>query len=760
MSKTDRPLLTNNHWGVYQPEVVEGRLRNLHPFSEDVDPSPIGPGIVDVLDGPTRITTPMVRQGWLKGRRKTGRGDEPFVKVTWEEANALVAGELDRVRTEFGNQAIFAGSYGWASAGRFHHAQSQLKRFLNCIGGYTKSVNTYSYAAAEVVVPHVLGEFKNMVINMTGWDSIAKDCTLFVAFGGVALKNGQISPGGTGCHVQQASLRTAKAAGVDFVNISPLRGDLMEEVGAEWMALRPSSDTALMLGLAHELMSQNLHDREFLDSYTVGFDTFAVYLNGEQDGTPKSVEWAADICDLSAQDIRDLAHRMARNRTMIAIAWSLTRQDHGEQPYWAAIALAAMLGQIGLPGGGIGFGYGAENQVGLSMGRLPVASMPQGRNPVADFIPVARIADMLQNPGGAFDYNGKRHTYPDIRLVWWAGGNPFHHHQDLNNLRAAWACPETIIVNDWCWNTNALHADIVLPATTTLERADIALTPNDPYQTVMDQVIVPLGDAKSDHDICKGIAAQMGVEEAFTEGKSPEDWQRWLYDLTRQSAAREEIDMPDWANFQDAGWFKIAMPTEPTIMMQAFRADPATNALKTPSGKIEIFSETVAAFRYADCPGHPVWLEPLEWLGDKTDYPLHLVSNQPSTKLHSQLDHGSVSRAAKVAGREAVTMHPEDAAARGLNSGQLVRVFNGRGACIAGLQISEGLRKGVIQMPTGAWYDPDGKLCRNGNPNVLTPDKGTSRLAQGPIALSCLVDVASVQDEPPVVRAYDGPVIG
>ncbi|MBU2983670.1 molybdopterin-dependent oxidoreductase [Lentibacter algarum] len=759
MNKPNRPLLTNNHWGAYHPEVKDGVLSKLRPFGEDTDPSPIGSGIVDVLDGPTRITSPMVRKGWLEGRRKTGRGDEPFVKVSWEQANALVAQELERVRTEYGNQAIFAGSYGWASAGRFHHAQSQLKRLLNCIGGFTKSVNTYSYAAAEVVVPHVLGNFKAMFTDTTGWDSIAKDSTLFVAFGGVALKNGQIAAGGVGCHIQQASLRSAKAAGVDFVNISPVRGDLMAEVEADWMALRPSTDTALMLGLAHELMSQNLHDRDFLENYAVGFDIYASYLNGENDGIPKSAEWAAEICDLPVQDIRDLARRMASGRTMISVAWSLTRQDHGEQPYWAGIALAAMLGQIGLSGGGIGFGYGAENQVGLSMRKLPVAAMPQGRNSVADHIPVARIADMLQNPGAEIDFNGKRLTYPDIKLVWWAGGNPFHHHQDLNNLRAAWARPEAIIVNEWCWNSNARHADIVLPATTTLERADIALTPHDPYQTVMDQAIEPVGEAKSDHDICKGIAAQMGVENAFTEDKSPEDWQRWIYEVTRQSAAREEIDMPDWDSFQDKGWFKVAAPAKPTILLQAFRADPVANPLSTPSGKIEIFSETVAAFGYVDCPGHPAWLEPLEWLGKVTDCPLHLVSNQPSTKLHSQLDHGSVSRAAKVSGREAVYMHPEDAAARGLKSGQLVRVFNKRGACIAGLQISDGLRKGVVQMPTGAWYDPDGELCRNGNPNVLTPDKGTSSLAQGPSALTCLVEIAAAPDPAPAVRAYDGPVI-
>lgn len=744
MTKPDRDLLTANHWGTYHVKVQGNRVVALEDFSEDPDPSPIGPAIVDVLDGPTRITAPMVRKSWLEGGPGTAgdkRGTDAFVEVSWDEVNTLVTNELARVRRDYGNNSIYAGSYGWASAGRFHHAQSQLKRFLNCIGGYASSKNTYSFAAAEVVVPHVLGTFRGHLDRTTSWETIASDCDLFVAFGGVPLKNGQISQGGVGAHVQKSGLYAAHAAGTKFVNVSPLSSDIEDAVTPEWLPIRPSTDAALMLGLAYVLVSEGLCNQEFLDSHSVGFDKFSAYLTGETDGIVKTADWAADICDLPAETILDLARRMASNRTMISVSWSLTRQDHGEQPFWAAINLAAMLGQIGLPGTGLGFGYSAMNNTGLNRHLINYASFPQGENPVKDFIPVARVTDMLENPGGQFDYDGTSYTYPDARIVWWAGGNPFHHHQDLNRMRRAWAKPDTIIANEWCWNALALHADIVLPCTTTLERADLAISPKDPYLVVMDQAIAPVGQARDDHEIFRGFAAQMGVEETFTEGRSPEDWLRWIWGTSRQNAASDGIDLPDWDTLQKDGWHRVPAPSKPTITMEDFRNDPTAHPLDTPSGKIEIFSATIDSFGYDDCPGHPVWIEPVEWLGRATPDQLHMISNQPKNKLHSQLDHGHVSRGDRPKGVEPMMMHPTDAASRGLSEGDIVRLENDRGACLAELNLSTALRQGVIQIATGAWYAPDGMTCTLGNPNTLTIDKGTSRLAQGPIAHSCLVEV-------------------
>ena len=764
---TDLPL-TSTHWGTYRAKVSNGRVQELYAFEHDRDPSPIGPGVIDVQDGPTRIAAPMIRKSWLDhgpGAATENRGAEPFVEVSWEEAERLVGDELNRVRHTFGNNAIYAGSYGWSSAGRFHHAQSQLHRFLNCIGGYTKSVFTYSFCAAEAMVPHILGTYRAYLDTCTSWDSIVDHTKLFVAFGGVPLKNGQICQGGTGHHYQRENLVAASEAGVEFVNISPLRSDVLESVNVEWLAARPNTDAAILLGIAHTLYSEGLHDQAFLDRYTHGFEKFLPYLTGKTDGVAKTAEWAADISELPADTIRTLARRMAAERTMISVSWSLTRQDHGEQAFWAAITVASMLGQIGLSGGGFGFGYSAVNSIGGNVTRLPGAALPQGSNPVQDLIPVARISDLLLKPGEPFEFDGVTRTYPDIKIVYWAGGNPFHHHQDLNRMLKAWHKPDTIIVNEWCWNSLAKHADIVLPCTNPIERQDIATTPRDPYTVSMSQLVEPFAASRNDYEIFSGIARHMGIEDVFTEGRSTEEWLTWIYEETRERAASRGIHIPTYEQFLKDGWFRLDDPEEPTIMLQAFRNDPEANPLGSPSGKIQIFSEVVDGFGYDDCPGHTVWREPMEWLGmAEKPYPLHMISNQPKDKLHSQLDHGGQSRAGKIGGREPVVLHPEDAAARGLKEGEIVRVFNGRGACLGGVQISDDVRPGVIRMSTGAWYDPlepgtPGSMCKHGNPNMLTPDKGTSRLGQGPIAHSCLVEVERFEGTPPPVTAFDPPEI-
>ena len=201
-------------------------------------------------------------------------------------------------------------------------------------------------------------------------------------------------------------------------------------------------------------------------------------------------------------------------------------------------------------------------------------------------------------------------------------------------------------------------------------------------------------------------------------------------------------------------------------MLKSFRDDPEKNALPTPSGKIEIFSSTIASFGYDDCAGHPRWFEPAEWLGGAraADYPLHLLANQPATRLNSHLDIGAVSKGAKVQGREPIRMHPADAAARGLADGDVVRVFNDRGACLAGVRIDDRLRRDVVQLPTGAWFDPadpadPDAMCVHGNPNVLTDDVGTSSLARGCTGAHVLVQVEKFTGPLPPVRAHEPPVI-
>jgi biotin/methionine sulfoxide reductase len=345
-------------------------------------------------------------------------------------------------------------------------------------------------------------------------------------------------------------------------------------------------------------------------------------------------------------------------------------------------------------------------------------------------------------------------------LIHWAGGNPFHHHQDLNRLRRAWSRPETIVVQDNYWTAAARHADIVLPATIPLERDDIGFATREGYYIAMRQAMAPQGEARDDYAIFAALAARLGVGDAFTQGRSPLEWQRHIYDLNRRQVADSGIDLPDFEEFRAQGLIDLADRDIPHVMHADFRRDPLAHPLTTPSGKIEIFSERIAGYKLPDCPGHAVWQAPFEWLGSPVArrFPLHLISDQPARKLHSQLDPAPHSRAGKVAGREGLHIHPDDAAQRQIRDGAIVEVFNDRGRCLAGAVLNATLMRGVVRLSTGAWYDPDGDLCRHGNPNVLTLDRASSSLSQGCSAHSCLVDARPWHGPVPAVTVFDPPI--
>ncbi|WP_316858231.1 molybdopterin-dependent oxidoreductase [uncultured Cohaesibacter sp.] len=728
---------TAAHWGAY--EITDNQLKAV---SDDPDPSRIGKGWLSASkDEKSRILRPAIRKGWLEGDGGKNRCRDEFVEVSWDEAATRVAEDLTRVRETHGNKAIYGGSYGWASAGRFHHAQSQLKRFLNLAGGFVKARETYSHAAGEVILPHITGmsqgDFQD---SMTSWAHIIEHCTLLVAFGGISGRPAQVSSSGAAIHQTETWLGQLKGR---LVNVSPQKSDMPK---AEWLSLRPGTDTALMLALCHSLLIEDLHKEDFLQEYTSGWPAFRAYLLGETDGEPKSADWAGKICDMPADTIRQLARDMAHNKTMINVSWSVQRTDHGEQPVWAGLALASMLGQIGQPGTGYGFGYGCVGSIGRSTKNIHWPSLPQGTNPVDDFIPVARIADMLLNPGGLYPYNGEMRRYPDIRMVFWSGGNPYHHHQDLNRLEKAWQKPETVVVMEHSWTATARRADIVLPATTALERTDIMFSKTEPSLIHMLPVHEPMGEALDDHEILRLIAAKMGLEEAFTEGRSQEDWLRLLWQQSQQLVAGMDMALPDFDVFRQQGRVMLEGDHETRISMQAFVADPHANPLQTESGKITLYNETIASFGLEDCPGHPAWMKPVESLVDAPEGALHLISAQPDTRLHSQNDRGSESLSDKIEGREVCRLHPDTARLRGIEEGQIVRLFNDRGAALAGVRFDAELRKDCIALQTGAWFDPvdvDGKpLEVHGNPNALTIDKGTSSLAQGNIGHTTLVFVA------------------
>jgi len=750
------------HWGVFSAGWKDGALV-VQPYPTDPDPNPLIENFKTALHHRARVTTPMVRRGWLDNGPgpDARRGNDSFVPLAWNEVLDRLAEELRRVQQRHGCEAIFGGSYGWSSAGRFHHAQSQVHRFLNTtLGGYVRSVNSYSAGASGPMLPHIIGTMEEVARRNVTWEQIVEHTDVVLAFGGMALKNSRVASGGISRHVERGAMRDAAARGCRFVSISPLKSDLPDEAAFDWLPIVPGTDTALMLALVHQLVSDGAHDRTFIDRYCDGWPAFEDYLMGRSDGVPKSCAWAASICGLPERQLFDLARSLAGKRTLVVVAHSLQRSEHGEQPVWMAAVLAAALGQLGLPGGGYNYALGTLAHYGKRNNAVPAAALPQGDNAVKAFIPVARISDMLLNPGKPFDYNGRRHIYPHVRLAYWAGGNPFHHHQDLKRLADAFRTLDTFVVHEIAWTATARHADIVLPCTMTLEREDIGTTPTDPLMVAMHRISEPHGLARDDYDIFCDLARRLGGLEAFSEGRNTRQWLAHLYERTRSGLEALGLDAPDFETFWERGEITLPQKADDGGILRAFRNDPEGARLATPSGKVQISSTTVAAFGYADCPGHPAWLPPSH--APDAIHPLWLVANQPHDKLHSQLDFGAHSQASKRQGREVCTMHPAAAAVRGIREGDIVRIFNEVGACLASTYLCTDMREDVVQLPTGAWYDPaqDARgrpICAHGNPNVLTRDIGTSSLAQGCAGQLSTVQVERFDEALPPIRAYESP---
>jgi biotin/methionine sulfoxide reductase len=734
-----------SHWGAYTILVEDDRIVGVEPSPHDPYPSPIIHSVRNWADPARRVLAPMVREGWLRhrdGSDTTRRGTDRFVEVSWDDVSELVATEIDRVRTEFGNRSIFAGSYGWASSGRFHHPSTLLKRTLNLVGGFTGHVDTYSYAAGPVILKHVLGSDDALKGKASTLDTIAENTETLLVFGSLSAKTAQNEAGGITRRSFETSLREIVERSIKIIHFSPLRDDMPAWANAEWIPVRPNTDTAVLLAIACEIVNADEHDKAFLARHCSGSETLLAYLAGKTDGIVKDATWAARIADVDPDVLVKCARLAVSSRCMITMSWSLQRAHHGEQPYWAGIALASIAGQIGLPGGGIGFGYGSTAGIGGPIGIGTNPAIKAGKAALDSFIPVARIADMLLQPGAEYSYRGERRTYPDARLVYWAGGNPFHHHQDLNRLQQAWTRPETIIVQDPYFTATAKRADIVLPASTSIERNDMAANSHSEFVVAMQQAIRPLGKARSDFDIFRDISSRFGVEHGFAEGRDEMAWLRHLYEMARAAnLAQHDFEMPDFDEFWQRGWTEMPVKRNFTYL-EDYRADPQSNPLQTESGRIVLGSLELERLNYDSCKAHAAWLEPAEWLGRQSTGDLfHLLSHQPAGRLHSQVETED-SRKARKQGRETAILSPADAERLTITEGQTIRLWNTRGACLATASISLNVRRGVVVLPTGAWFMPvaDG-MDISGNPNILTPDIPTSEFGQGCAAHTCLVSV-------------------
>jgi trimethylamine-N-oxide reductase (cytochrome c) len=773
----DGEVLTGSHWGAFRAKVEGGRFVSIAPWEKDTGPSHQLAGVLDSVYSPTRIKYPMVRRAFLEkgpGADVDSRGAGDFVRVSWDQALDLVVKELQRVEKTYGPAATFAGSYGWKSPGRLHNCQSLLRRMMNLKGNFVNASGDYSTGAAQIIMPHVLGTLE-VYDQQTAWPVVIDKTELMVFWGADPMITNQIG-WSVPDHAAYDAMKGLKAKGTKVICIDPVKTETAEFFGAEWIAPRPQTDVAMMLGIAHTLVAEKLHDEKFLKTYASGFEKFLPYLMGDEDKTPKTAEWASAICDVPADLIKDLARRFAKNRTMLAAGWSLQRQQYGEQRHWMLVTLAAMLGQIGLPGGGFGFSYhygsggapSADAPVlgGISDGGKAKEGAAWLTTNGAASIPVARVVDMILNPGKDFDFNGVKAKYPDVKMAYWVGGNPFVHHQDRNKMVAAWKKLETFIVQDFQWTPTARFADIVLPATTSYERNDIESVGD--YSGVailaMKKVIDPVFESRSDYDIFAAISERLGKGKEFTEGKSEMDWIQSFYEAAQTQAKAKKIDMPDFNAFWSAGVAEFAVTSGKSYVRYAkFREDPLLEPLGTPSGKIEIYSKNIEKMGYDDCRPHPTWFEPTERLGGPTTkYKLHVVASHPKSRLHSQLCGTKLRDTYTVNGAEPCLINAKDAAARGIKDGDLVRVFNDRGQLIAGAKVTDSIRPGVIRVNEGGWYDPaepgkPGTLSRYGDVNNLSMDIPTSKLGQGNCGHSIVGEVEKYTGPAVTVDVFNAP---
>jgi trimethylamine-N-oxide reductase (cytochrome c) len=754
---TDGKVLVNTSIGPMFLTKKGGKVVGVEPLKQDYATWSLLEDMPDRLYNQARIKAPMVRKDFLAKREKSNRedrGSRDFVEVSWDEALKIVAEEMQRVKGKYGNASLHRGKSSWASNhAHFYRTEALLQRFLNGYGGASTFFGSYSSQAISEILPAVAWSSPGAVSD---WPTIHANAKLIVLWGCNPLNTTRILSG----RYSTAAWYEAKKRGIKMIAIDPMKSETIKELGCEWLAIRPNTDVALALGLMHTLVSENLHDKKFVDAYTKGFKDFEPYLIGTKDGQPKTAEWAAGITGLSADTIRGLAREMSKTRTTIASGWVTQRQHHGEQAPWAIVCVASLLGQIGLPGGGAAFG------LHYSDGGFPKAAMPTvggispGNNAIPDPFPIACLSDAYLNPGKTIECKGRKITFPDIQLVYTSGGNQFTHHQDTNRLIKAFRKPEVIINQDPWWTPSARFADIVLPAASDLERNDLGQTLN--LITAAHAAVDPQFKSRTDYDILTELSDRLGFKAAYTENRSEMDWVKFFYDAAKGQS--KTVKMPDFDEFwAGEGIIEFPMGKGDFVHLADYRQDPLLNPVSTSSGMLEFTSSYVGKLGYDDCPAHPTWLEPIEWRGSETakKFPLQLMSPHPAFRLHSQMCNTTARKKYAIADREPVIINDKDAAKRGIADGDIVRLFNDRGQCLAGAIVTPDILEGTICLHEGAWYDPAkpgeiGALDKYGSANNLTRDDPlSSRFAQATIAGTALCDVEKYKEAAPPVTAFD-----
>lgn len=769
----DKRVIGANRFGIFWASTKLGKISSISDFEGDKFPNEMNKkAIPNIISNESRVLYPMVRKSYLKAKGPSNpqlRGQDEFVQVSWDVALDLTAKALKENFDKYGAQSIYGECYWWGGSGKISWGRTTAHRMLNILGGCVKESGDYSIGAGLVIMPHVLGS--NAVYEApTKYNAIIKNAKNVVFWGTDPLITNQISSSAP-THDGYLGLSKLKNSDIKTFSINVAKNNTSNYFNSQNIIIRPNTDTAMILAMCHYMIENEIYDKSFIEKYTFGFDKFKDYLLGINDGIAKDIFWAGKICDIAPETIAKFTKTLAQKPTTIIVGRAIQRVDHGEQAFWAIVALSCMLGYVGKEGLGFEFNLsyssnGATRKIAPTLKGLSTKIY----NSQDIMIPSSRFIEALKNPGKTIEHNGKKITLPHIRVAYIASSSIFTHHQDINNIIKQWSKLDSVITADPYWTSSAKLSDIVLPVAIEIERDDIIQTNSTcEYIIAYKPILAPAGESKSDFWICHEICKRWGKGEIFSEGKDEIGWMRKLYGDAREQAKAMDISMPEFDEFYKNGFVRFQKDDDKDELytrLADFRQDPDKNRLATPSGKIELYSPTIEKMNYDDCPPHPAWIEPFEWLGNEKlikKYPIHVVSPHSKYRLHSQLDNSDLRNCSKVSDKEPILLNPKNAKERNLRNGDIVRVFNDRGEILAGVLISNSVGQNVAIICEGAWYDPEiwGKksLCQHGCINVLTRDKGTSKLSQSNSTHTCLVQIEKFNGEVRPIRAFLKPKI-